>query len=416
MSVKLEISGNYLKITDGSAEPVRFPFRDVRFQANETLERISFYMNSSLKPIFLDPFLYEDEPATGKVTIDTVSPTKASGTVILASAVANAFATNTAKCTSVLAGHTLIANGNTYTAVDGTKADNTEFDMSGTDSQCAADLDDSINNDIRNGTSGDLSSTVSTDTVTMTTDVLGAAGNAITLAQTGGTITIGNATFENGVTADSVVANSLIYTAVDGTKADDTEFDISGTDDQAATDLADSIDDDVRTGTQDDLTATATTATVTMVSTVGGTTGNAITLTSSDGTRLAVSGAVLSGGLDDAEVTGILVNSVEIMSGAETSINDTDVLATQVAANITANTSSPNYTAVAVGADIIITSVVEDTAVNGFVVASTVDKATSTDVNMAGAGANIHTSEDVPFATWDDLISFLEDKTGGELI
>ncbi|MCH8086929.1 MAG: hypothetical protein IIC81_03650, partial [Chloroflexi bacterium] len=64
-------------------------------------------------------------------------------------------------------------------------------------------------------------------------------------------------------------------------------------------DLADSIDDDVRTGTLADLTSTASTATVTSVSTLFGTRGNAVTLTSSSGSRLAVSASTFASGANE---------------------------------------------------------------------------------------------------------------------
>ncbi len=416
-TTKFEISGNYFKITTGSENPIRQPFRDTRFNANETEESIRLYFSQGIGKIGEDEYLFEDVAAEGSVTIDTVSPTQATGTVVLASAVANTFSTNTAQCTSVIATDTVTINGLLYTAVNGVKSDDTEFSVDTGDTACAADLADSVNNDVRSGTIGDVSASPSTDTVTLTTDVLGVAGDATTLAETGGTITLGGATFSGGVDADTVTFDGKVYTAVDGTKSDDTEFDISGSNNADATDLADSIDDDVRPGTSGlSVTATATTATVTIVETLGGTAGNALALASSSGTRLAVSAATLTGGLDDAEVSGILVNSVEVMNGAETSGADKNVLATQVAASITAKTSVPNYTAEAAGAVVTITADDEDTGVNGFVVASTVVKATSTDVNMAGAGASIVDSTDTPFATWTALLDFLEDNTGGELI
>lgn len=417
-TTKFEISGNYFKITTGSENPIRQPFRDTRFNANETEESIRLYFSQGIGKIGEDEYLFEDVAAEGSVTIDTVSPTKATGTVTLASALVNVFATNTAQLISVLAGETLIVNNLTYTAVAGSKGgDNTKFSIDTSDTAAALDLADSITNDTRSGTSGDQTATSSTDTVTITTDVLGVAGNAITLAETGGNFTLGGATFSGGVDADTVLFDGKLYTAVDQTKINDTEFDVSGSNNAAATDLADSIDDDVRTGTSGlAVTATATTSVVTIVETLGGTTGNALLLSSSDGTRLAVSGANLTGGLDDAEVTGILINSVEVMNGAETSGADKDVLATQVAASITAKTSDPNYTAEAAGAVVTITADTESTAVNGFVVASTVVKATSTDANMAGAGASILTGAGVPFVDWDTLLAFLEDNTGGELI
>lgn len=101
------------------------------------------------------------------------------------------------------------------------------------------------------------------------------------------------------------------------------------------------------------------------------------TPTASEGTVTLDTGA--SGSVD-----GITVDGVEVMSGAEAFDTSLDQTATNVAANITANTSVPNYTASAVGAVITITSVTLGDAVNGFVVVSATTTITTTDVNMAG--------------------------------
>ncbi len=416
MSVKLEIVHNYLKITDGSNNPVRYPYRDARFYANDVSEWIQLF-TTEINGKLTDKIPFLDEPASGSVTINTTAATHATGTIILVSAVANTFSTGTAQCISVIAGNTLVANGVTYTAVDGAKTNNTEFSADTGDNECAADLKDSIENDTRPGTLGDISAEVTTNTVTITTDVLGVGGDVITLEETGGNITLSGALLSGGVTADTVLFDELIYTAVDGTKADDTEFDISGTNDQAAADLADSIDDDTRVGTAgDNATATATTNTVTIVSENGGIIGNATLLSSSSGTRLAVSAANLEGGLNDAEISGILVDAVEIMSGTEVEGDYPNELAIAIAANITAYTSIPNYNATAIGPAITIVAEDEDTNVNGFTVVSTAVKATKTDVNMAGATADIVDSAGDPFDTWADLITWLGKNTGGELI
>lgn len=83
-------------------------------------------------------------------------------------------------------------------------------------------------------------------------------------------------------------------------------------------------------------------------------------------------------------VDSITVDGVAIMSGAEAFDTDLSVTATNVAANVTAHSSSPNYTAVAVGASIIITAVTAGTGPNGFVVASTATTITTSDTNLSG--------------------------------
>jgi len=109
----------------------------------------------------------------------------------------------------------------------------------------------------------------------------------------------GTITFATVLAGDTVTINGLVYTAVAGAKADNTEFSIDGSDTVDAADLADSIMNDARTGITDpalDVTATSSAAVVTVEETVGGTGGNSIDLASSNGARLAVSGATLTGG------------------------------------------------------------------------------------------------------------------------
>lgn len=116
-------------------------------------------------------------------------------------------------------------------------------------------------------------------------------------AQASGTVTMASV-----LAADTVTVNGLTYTAVNGAKANNTEFDMSGTDIATAADLADSITNDARTGiteaTLDQTAANGGTAVVTITCTTSTALGNNIDLSSSNGTRLAVSGAFLTGGLD----------------------------------------------------------------------------------------------------------------------
>lgn len=102
-----------------------------------------------------------------------------------------------------------------------------------------------------------------------------------------------------------------------------------------------------------------------------------VTETLATGTVTLDSGA--SGSVD-----GILVDSIEIMSGAENFDSDLSTTAANVAANITANTSTPNYTATSAGAVITIIAIAGTGAgPNGFTVVSSVTTIGTTDVNMA---------------------------------
>ncbi|KKL95529.1 hypothetical protein LCGC14_1853690, partial [marine sediment metagenome] len=108
------------------------------------------------------------------------------------------------------------------------------------------------------------------------------------------------------------------------------------------------------------------------------------TLTVTGGTpNTASEGSVdLTGGASGS-VDGITVNGVEIMSGAESFDASLTVTATNVAANITANTSAPDYNATSVGTLITITALQSAGAdPNTFVVVSSTTTITSTDVDM----------------------------------
>jgi len=186
---------------------------------------------------------------------------------------------------------------------------------------------------------------------------------------------------------DTFTVNGLVYTAVAGAKANNTEFSIDTSDNACATDLADSITQDSRTGTDEagvDQTGSASTNVVTITADLNaGATGNNIGLSSSNGSRLAVSGSTLTGGVT-ATVTGITVDGVQVMSGTENFDTSLTITATNIASNITANTSSPDYNAGAAGAIVTITALTRtDSQPNGFVVVSSGAVIATTDVNMA---------------------------------
>lgn len=120
------------------------------------------------------------------------------GNTIVAALVA---AFGTATLATVLAGSTITINGLLYTAVTGVKSDDTEFSIDGSDTVDAADLADSIQNDTRIGTLKDVTATSNLGVVTCTSTAIGAAGNAVTLAEDTGstTIIISGANFTDGI-------------------------------------------------------------------------------------------------------------------------------------------------------------------------------------------------------------------------
>ena len=323
--------------------------------------------------------------ATGSVEVTGGPSTKADGTLTCTSVVANTFADGDIVCASVEVGDTVTFNGLLYTAVDGTPAED-EFDQSGTNDQCATSLAAQITADTRSGTSGDQTATSSTDTVTGTTDVLGTAGNAITLISSNGTrlAVTGSGFLTGGINADTATANGNKYTAVDGTKSNDTEFDMSGTDDQTATDLADSIDDDTRPGITVptiDVSATATTNVVTVSAPLNdGADGNAIDIAGTS--NIAADNATLTGGITST-MNGITVDGQEIMDGVAVRWRTSDSLtALDIAANINGITTSPNYSATESAGVVTITAIVNEPSTDAVVSSTTV--MTKSDTNMSG--------------------------------
>lgn len=114
-----------------------------------------------------------------------------------------------------------------------------------------------------------------------------------------GNVADGTVTCASVLAADTVTINGNLYTAVAGVKANNTQFSIDTSDTACATDLADSITNDTRTGTLNDVVAVSAVGVVTASQTVRGVAGNATTLVSSNGTRLAVSGATFANGADN---------------------------------------------------------------------------------------------------------------------
>jgi hypothetical protein len=114
-------------------------------------------------------------------------------------------------------------------------------------------------------------------------------------------------------------------------------------------------------------------------------TGNSSIVTDRTPIAVAATGTVTLTGGAAGSVDMITVNSVNIMSGSVAFTTDLATTATAVAANINAHTSSPEYTAVAVGAGITISAAIgAGSDPNRFVVAATVTTITFTKTNMSG--------------------------------
>ena len=128
-------------------------------------------------------------------------------------------------------------------------------------------------------------------------------------------------------------------------------------------------------------------------------------LDSSVAETLATGTVTLDSGASGS-VDGILVDGVEVMSGAENFDTDLDTTAVNVAANITANTSSPNYTATAASSVVTISAIAgTGSSPNTFTVVSSVTTIGTTDVAMASGVYAQATLVTTAFSS-DDIVTF----------
>lgn len=117
------------------------------------------------------------------------------------------------------------------------------------------------------------------------------------------------------------------------------------------------------------------------------------------GSTLSATGSVELTGGGSGSVDSITVDSVEIMSGAVSYNTNLNTTATDVASNITSNTSVPNYTATAAGPVITITASDAGISPNAFVVVSSATTITTTDINMANGFDEISEGATITGAT-----------------
>jgi hypothetical protein len=197
-------------------------------------------------------------------------------------------ATATAACVTVLATQTVTVNGKVFTAVDSAPT-SVQFlsKVGGTDDTgTAVSLAAAVN---ALSAAGDpllvgIRATSSTGTVTFRAVDAGAAGNSFTLAKSDATVSISGATFAGGI----ALVNNKFDTSPGTTVL------------QQATDIARCINASTTAAVVNAVVATAPTSGGVVALTAHpnwpGTVGNAITLVSSNGTRLAVSAATLTSG------------------------------------------------------------------------------------------------------------------------
>jgi hypothetical protein len=226
-------------------------------------------------------------PATAVVTPTAVN---AADTVTLNGQALTAIqqrGSGTVTAASVLAADTVTINGVVFTAVNGATTGN-QFDMSGTNTQCAASLAAAINACVTAGILGVVGAKSAAAVCTVFAILPGTAGNSLPLVSSnGGRLAVSGATFAGGI----AIANN--------------QFDSIGSDTAVASSLADCINNS-STGIVQLAKASARSATITLASTTDGesvTIGN-VTFTARNGATTDMLQFDVSGS-DTADATAL---------------------------------------------------------------------------------------------------------------
>ncbi len=218
-------------------------------------------------------------------TVTTGQTVTIAGTALTA---AQKRASATATCATVLANTTITVNGQVFTGTAGavTLGDPT-FSIDTGNTETATSLAAQINAYGGSKVSGIVKAKSASAVVTIYAVTQGTAGNAITLTSSdGGTL---------AVTGSGVLANGAALT--------NNTFDFVGTNATTADALAAAINASTTAAIKQVTALSDGVSVVTITSKVGGIAGNGITLTSSDGATLAVTGSgFLASGAADAAV------------------------------------------------------------------------------------------------------------------
>jgi len=377
-----------------------------QFKYNDDLTKIAVY-DAILDVEYWSPVNELEDPTvtevecTGTVTLTGVAGSvdgiSVDGVELMTGAIGNAVlasvnpvitpATATATLLGVGVGDTVTINGNLYTAVSGTKANNEQFDIDGDDTADALDLVDSINNDVRVGTLGIVTASSALGVVTLTSDQSGSAGNATTLAKTGTTITISGAVFTGGDDADTITVNGLKYTSTGSAEVDYTYFTVGAGDTADAVRLARAVNGDVRVGTLGDVSAVAVGDTVYFTQTVAGQGGDATTLAET-GSTITISGATFTGAIPfDTDLT---ITALAVVNNINAGPQSANFLASRVAGVITIQSKATNKT--------------QD---NGDTLVSETTTLVGTDVDLASGVTNLIADTGNDQADYDTVVALL---------
>lgn len=234
----------------------------------------------------------------------------------------------TVTLTSVAANTVFLVNGVPFTALSGTAtAGNNEFDISGSDSADATALAAAINASTTTGVIGVVTASALSNVVTITSVDAARTANGVTLESLG-VVAFGMATCAGVDAGDAITINGQAITA-HATMAANNQFVVGATNAATATNLAAAINTSTTALINKHVRAVARSAVVYIFAIYGGVAGNAITLTTNDGTDLAVSGARLTGGTlaqYEGNPAGVALNVLGADGGTyRTTINGVDV-------------------------------------------------------------------------------------------
>lgn len=194
----------------------------------------------------------------------------------------NATGTVTMTVSGIDVDDTVTVNGYAFTAKASETLASGYFNIGGTDAQAATSLAACINASTDPLISGIVTASASSAVCTIRAVTAGTGGNSITLASSDAQAAVSASTLTNGAT----VANN--------------QFDYVGTNTQTGTALAAAINASTTALVNKHVTAAASSGAVTVTATYPGHAGNAVTLATSNGTRLAITGSVsrLTGGTE----------------------------------------------------------------------------------------------------------------------